>query len=814
MTLCHAGRVVRKSRLPDTPAIPMKTLVFSYDVVVCGGGLAGFCAAVAAARQGARVALVQDRPVLGGNASSEVRVTVHGATGFHAYARETGILSELLIEERARNHEEINENGWTNSLFDQVLYDLAQRTSGLTLHLNTAVHDVLLGDDELSGLSDIPNRPLPDTVSGWYRRPGCAPRKRIAAVVARVANAETELTLRARTFIDATGDGLVADLAGCGWRMGSESKEQTGELHAPEVASTNTMGNSIHIRARDIGRPAPFTPPAWAKTIPDADFFHKKGRHLHDLRGGYWWIEIGMPWHTIHDNETIRHELTAWALAIWDWIKNHDATTKDRATNYALEWIGQVPGKRESRRIDGLYQFNEHDIQANVKHADEIGFGGWFVDLHTPGGLLAEHSEPAAGEGYKPDSDYAAKSYVGPYGVPLRAHIATDVDNLMLAGRCLSATHAALGSARVMATTAIVGQALGTGAALTLAKNVPLARLTDSALIGELQQRLLRDGAFLPNLTNTDSADLARTATVTASSSALNTGVGPTDAWASGGLERHPGGRGFPLVKTAAQWIAVAGGRLDSVSACLDNLSGESRRIRVRLVSVDHIWDYRRELPSLAEAELLVSPGEDRWVDWPVKLSGVAAGFVRLELTADSADVSWRFSRAVLPGQTAGWAMSPKKLRRLESGVTLAFRVAPAQPAYGPEQALTGMTRPHRATNLWRSDPGQPLPQSLQLAWSAPQRIAHVELTFPGHLLREIHAYPPFFRDPQTPRDYTIEAWIDGVWTELLVAKGNYQRHRRHALSAPVTTDRLRVVVHATNGDPSAALYEIRAYAA
>ena len=83
----------------------------SYDVVVCGGGLAGFCAAVASARHGAKSCLVQDRPVLGGNASSEIRVTVHGAAAFHAYARETGILSEILIEERARNHEEINENG-------------------------------------------------------------------------------------------------------------------------------------------------------------------------------------------------------------------------------------------------------------------------------------------------------------------------------------------------------------------------------------------------------------------------------------------------------------------------------------------------------------------------------------------------------------------------------------------------------------------------------------------------------------------------------------------------------------------------------
>ncbi|MDF3058699.1 MAG: hypothetical protein K0R17_2914 [Rariglobus sp.] len=796
----------------------MKTLSLSYDVVVCGGGLAGFCAAVAAARHGAKVALVQDRPVLGGNASSEVRVTVHGATGFHAYARETGILSEVLIEERARNHEEVNENGWTNSVFDQVLYDVAQRTPGLTLHLNTAVQDVLLGDDEISGLAEISQRPLPDTTNGWYRRPACAPRKRIAAVVARVANAETQLTLRGKTFIDCTGDGLVADLAGCGWRMGSESKAQTGELHAPVDASTNTMGNSIHIRARDIGRPAPFTPPEWAKKIPDADFFHKKGRHLYDLRGGYWWIEIGMPWHTIHDNETIRHELTAWALAIWDWIKNHDETTKHRATNYALEWIGQVPGKRESRRVDGVYQLTEHDIQANVVHPDEIAYGGWFVDLHTPGGLLAENSEPAAGEGYKQDSEYAANSYVGPYGIPLRSSIAADVDNLLLAGRCVSATHAALGTVRVMATTALVGQAVGTGAALALAKGFPVSRLPEPGVIGELQQRLLRDGCFLPNVQHADGADLAPAASVTASSLALSHGVSPEGAWAAGGLGGGPdASRGWSLAKAAAQWIAVAGGRLETVSVCLDNRSGQSQRVRARLVCVEHIWDYRRGLPAVAETELLVPSGDDRWIDWPVALEAVPAGYLRLDLVSAEADIavapSWRFGRAILPGQVAAKEMSAKKLRRMEVGVSMAFRVVPAQPVYGPEQAVSGVFRPHRSTNLWRSDPAQPLPQSLQLAWKTPQRVAQVELTFPGHLLREIHAYPPFFRDPQTPRDYAIEAWIDGTWREVHVEKGNFQRHRRHALREAVTTDRIRILVHATNGDPSAALYEIRVYA-
>ena len=215
-----------------------------YDVVVCGGGLAGFCAAVAAARHGARTCIVQDRPVFGGNSSSEVRVTPHGAAAFHAYARETGILSEVLIEERARNHETIFENGWTNSVWDLTLYETAMATPNLTFHVNTAVTGV--------------------RVDG----------RKLEAVVCRVANAEVELTLGAHIFIDCTGDGVVAADAGCEWRMGTEGRDEFDEPHAPARASSATMGNSIHFKTRDCGRPVPFHAPAWAVHYDDASFFY------------------------------------------------------------------------------------------------------------------------------------------------------------------------------------------------------------------------------------------------------------------------------------------------------------------------------------------------------------------------------------------------------------------------------------------------------------------------------------------------------------------------------------------------------------
>jgi len=142
----------------------------------------------------------------------------------------------------------------------------------------------------------------------------------------------------------------------------------------------------------------------------------------------------------------------------------------------------------------------------------------------------------------------------------------------------------------------------------------------------------------------------------------------------------------------------------------------------------------------------------------------------------------------------------------------MSFQISPSQPCYGPENVLSGVTRPHRWTNLWRSDPAEPLAQWLQLTWSTPQTIGQIELTFPGHLFAEYHHYPPFYRDPQCARDYTVMAWLDGDWRPVVRVTDNYQRHRKHKLEQPVTTDKLRIVVHATNGDPSAAIYEVRCY--
>ena len=772
----------------------MKVATENYDIVVCGGGLAGFCAAVAAARNGAKTCLVHNRPVLGGNSSSEVGVTPHGAAAFHAYARETGIISEALIEERARNHAEIYENGWTNSVWDMVLYDLAQTTPNLKVHLNTDIRGVQMRD-----------------------------KTNLAAVLAVVQNAELELRLEGKVFIDCTGDGIVADAAGCQWRMGSEGRDEFGEPHAPLVASGDTMGNSIHFLARDTGAPAPFKAPDWAVKHEDPSYFYQQGRLPKEKRGGFWWLEIGVPYHTIYDAETIRHELTRHALGVWDWMKNKDPKTMDLVRNYALDWIGQVPGKRESRRIMGRYLMTEHDVLNQTVFPDEIAFGGWFVDLHTPGGLLAKSSEPSAAAGghqdeYDTFSDYSAMSYCGPYGIPLRIMLAKDCDNLMMAGRNVSVTHAALGTVRVMGTTAIMGEAAGVAAAIGLERGHQFDELITKD-IGEIQQRLLANGCFLPNYAYQGTGDRARLAAVSASSELSVAGVTPETPGFHAGLKiwRDQPQYSIERLETRrGQLIATAGGQLNSFELCLTNDQEVDELLEVQLFLVEHIWDYRTAPGApLATGKLRVPPGKKHWVTWELNLelpADLAVGrFLRLDALPNK-HLSWHAAQKLIPGHMAMYAISPNRMRRFGNGHTLAYRVSPPQTPFAPQQVLSGVTRPHRTTNLWVSEATQAMPQWLELSWAEPQDISEVQLVFPGHLIREYHAYAPFYRDPQCPRDYSIQALVVGRWQDVVEVKDNYQRLRRHKLPAPVAAEKIRVMVMVTNGDPSASIYEIRCY--
>ncbi|MGQ9729771.1 MAG: FAD-dependent oxidoreductase [Candidatus Zipacnadales bacterium] len=454
--------------------------VYEYDVVVVGGGLAGVCAAIAAARHGARTALIQDRPVLGGNSSSEIRMHVCGAdySGNRPNTRETGILEELRLENVARNPQRCAE------MWDLILWEACQAEPQLDLFLNCQIVEV----------TSTAGQPL---ASGQTGQPG-----KITRLGGVQVSTEKRLEFVGRYVIDCTGDGRVGYLAGAEYRTGREAKSEYGEPWAPEQADEWKLGSSLLFTARDFGKPMPFERPPWAHLFrTDADLPH---RPHGATEYGYWWIEWGGHLDTTADNEQIRDELLKYLFGVWDHIKNQG---DHGAENYALTWFGWVPGKRESRRLIGDYVLRQQDCVEARRFEDTVAYGGWPIDIHAYGGI--ENSAPPARFDHLEDI----------YTIPFRMLYSRNIDNLLMAGRDASATHLAHGSTRVMATCAVMGQAAGTAAAMCAEKNCSPRELGKNYLT-ELQLRLNRDDCYLPGIQIADPDDLAQKASLTASSQA------------------------------------------------------------------------------------------------------------------------------------------------------------------------------------------------------------------------------------------------------------------------------------------------------
>lgn len=444
----------------------MKQATEKYDFIVVGGGMSGMCAAIAAARLGVRTALVQDRPVLGGNASSEIRMHICGADkhGTQNNARETGIIEEILLKNRYLNPQH------SFSVQDAVFWDCVSKEENLDLYLNARVLDV-------------------DAADG-----------RIRSVRAVQMTTETEYTLLAEFFADATGDGFVGFAAGAQYMYGREGRNVFDEPDAPAQSDSLLMGSSIMFSAKDMGRPVPFIKPDWAYTYTEADL---ENREHAEITSGYWWLEVSGDLDVIDDAEKIRDELLRILYGVWDHVKNQPG---HHAENYALDWVGAVPGRRESRRLTGDYVLTEQDVLSCRAFADVVAYGGWDMDVHVPKGFLSLDRMPT--------TYYMTKDL---YGIPYRCLYSRNIENLFLAGRAISASHIAFGSTRVMGTCAVVGQAVGTAAAVALSHGLRAARAVGEH-IEELQQTLLKYDCYLPGKYNTDTEDLARAACVSATS--------------------------------------------------------------------------------------------------------------------------------------------------------------------------------------------------------------------------------------------------------------------------------------------------------
>ena len=417
----------------------MRTLEYNVDLCVVGGGMSGLCCAIAAARHGIKVALIQDRAVLGGNASSEIRMWIGGAHGKDN--REGGIIEEIFLENFYQNP------SLKYPIWDSVLYEKAILEENITLLLNSSCLDATMD------------------------------KNRIVSVKAWQSNAETFHVVRAKYFADCSGDSILCPLTNAEYMYGREAKAEFGESIPPDVADKKTMGMSCLFQIRETDHKVEFTPPSWAyKYETDADLPYKD----HNRGNNFWWIEIGGEWDCIHDTDKCRDELLKICYGVWDHMKNRGEHDVD---NWELEWIGFLPGKRESRRYIGKYIVTQNDVEAEGRFDDIVAYAGWTMDDHFPEGFYYRAGHPTI---YHPAPQ--------PWGLPLRCMISKNIENLVFAGRNISVTHAALSSSRVMATCAILGQALGTAVALATESG----KSVEDVDIAKLQQTLMEDDCYIP----------------------------------------------------------------------------------------------------------------------------------------------------------------------------------------------------------------------------------------------------------------------------------------------------------------------------
>jgi len=384
------------------------------DLIVVGGGIPGTCAAIAGARLGLKVALIQDRPVLGGNNSSEVRVHLAGRQNLGPYPRLGDVVSEVGPAKSG--------NAQPPEYYeDQRKLDAVGAEKNISLFLNTR---------------------------------GVAVEKdgaKIAAVIGRNVETGVETRFVAPLVLDNTGDGAIGALAGAEFRYGRESKAETDESTAVEKADRQTMGASVQWYSVDAKAPVAFPDIAWALSFTD--------KSCERVKMGEWTWETGMNVDQVADFERVRDYGMLVVYSNWSFLKNHSKTKADFA-NRQLAWVAYVAGKRESRRLMGDLVLKEQDLVGRVEYPDATACTTWTIDLHYPD---PKNTANFPGSEFKSIAKHKA---IYPYPIPYRCLYSKNVGNLFMAGRNISVTHVALGTVRVMRTGGMMGEVVGMAASL------------------------------------------------------------------------------------------------------------------------------------------------------------------------------------------------------------------------------------------------------------------------------------------------------------------------------------------------------------
>ena len=728
----------------------LKKVIFETDLVIAGGGLSGTCCAITAARQGLNVTLIQDRPVLGGNASSEVRLWILGATSHmgnnNRWAREGGVMDEILVENLYRNPE------GNPLILDTILLELVTKEPNIRLLLNTAVHDLKKSKED-----------------------------QIESIRAFCSQNSTEYEVAGKYFVDATGDGIVGFLAGAAFRMGAETKEEFDEAFAPDQSYGQLLGHSIYFYSKDTGKPVRFVPPAYAD-IDITQLPRFKSFNLKEFGCRLWWVEYGGRRDTIHESEEIKWELWKVIYGIWNHIKNSGKYPDSE--NLTLEWVGTIPGKRESRRFEGDYMLSQKDVIEQRTHSDAVSFGGWALDLHPADGVFGD--KPGC-------TQWHSK---GVYQIPYRTMYSKNIKNLFLGGRLISATHVAFGSSRVMATCGHNGQAVAMAAAMCAEKSLFPAELVNPGHMTELQKRLAKSGQYIPGYHLQDSEDLVKTARITGSSEFELGGLPFDGPWKR-------------LDFSMAQMLPVDSGLLPGMKILIKSEVKSKLTLELRLSRKPE--NYTPEVV-LERLKIDIEPGVKFYsFAFTKEISVKQYAFVTLsanpELEVKCSErrvtglltVFQKFNKSVA---TSSRQEPPPSLgiesfefwvpERRPGGHNLAFELTESIRPFQVNHLVNGVFRPTTQPNAWAAALYDPSP-FVTLFWAKPQKIGSLRLYFDTDFDHPMES--SLMGHPESEIPFCVKSFLikDDSGNVIHREENNYQSIQRINFKEPIKTTILRV---------------------
>ncbi|SBV97273.1 FAD-dependent oxidoreductase [uncultured Dysgonomonas sp.] len=711
----------------------LKKLTLTTNLVVVGGGLSGVCAAIAAARAGIKVVLIQDRPVLGGNASSEVRLWVLGATSHmgsnNRWSREGGIIDEILLENLYKNKE------GNPVIFDTILLDKVQQESNIQLLLNTSVYETIKSE-----------------------------KNRVSAVLAFNSQNSIRYEIAGTLFCDASGDGIVAYQAGAAYRMGAEDKLEYNEKFAPDTSEYGELlGHSLYFYTKNVGNPIKYVAPSYAlKDIKKIPRFGNINSGQHGCK--FWWLEYGGRLDTIHDTEKIKWELWSIVCGVWDYIKNSGKFPE--ADNLTLEWVGTIPGKRESRRFVGLYTLVQQDIMEQRHHDDAVLFGGWAIDLHPADGVYSEKGGCI---------QYHSK---GVYEIPYRCFVSKDIENLFFAGRNISSSHVAHGSSRVMATSAFGGQAVGIAAAQCIKKGLKPKDIIDIKEIKELQQQLNIIGQSIPNTRIENQNNLLASANISVSSELILDRIREAGIWIN-------------LDYSVAQMLPLKKGQCYSFEIQVD--AAEETILEVELRCSSKINNYTPDIVVDKLSIELVEGKQSIKLIFNKGLPNDQYGFLTF-LKNDKAKIEMsedRFSGIVSVFNKFNYAVNNNGAQiappdsgiesfefwcpdRRPQGHNIAMKIVPALKTFGKENLLEGLIRPTNQPNAWASDISDK-EVCMSVLWESEKEINSITLYFDtdyDHALESVQMGHPENIIPFCVQNYRIKDQTGNIIYEKIE---NYQ---------------------------------------